>query len=350
MEKIGAGGMGAVYRARDTRKGRMVALKILPPALAKDKRYLARFIREAQLASKLDHENIVKGYGAGESGGLHYFAMEYVDGENVQQMLAQVGKFPEETALQIVLPIARALQHAHYNGLLHQDVKPENIIIDRRGTAKLLDLGLARRSGDLAKVRLGTPLYVSPEQIQGDRPMDIRSDIYSLGATLFHMLTGRPPYVGRDEQDTMSRHIEDELPWPQDFNPELSDRVCHVVARLLTKDPGQRYQNPKELIYDFESVLDDRNPHYALTTPDSDTAPPVATQPTTQPRRRAPRPQGTGDRAATDEAYASSRSRRGGRKPRQRPPRPNPAAMWLLAATVLILLLAALVIVLVVSG
>jgi eukaryotic-like serine/threonine-protein kinase len=264
IEKIGAGGMGAVYRARDTRKGRVVALKILPPALAKDGRYLERFTREAEIASKLDHENIVKGYGAEQADGLHFFSMEYVDGDNVQQMLGKVERFPEGTALQIMLPIARGLQHAHYNGLVHQDIKPENIIIDRKGIAKLLDLGLARRPRDVATVRLGTPLYVPPEQVTGTTQVDIRSDIYSLGATLFHMLTGRPPYVGKDERDTMSRHLEEELPWPQDFVPELSDGICQVVARMLAKDPAERYQNPKELIYDFEALLDERDPVYAV--------------------------------------------------------------------------------------
>ena len=277
LQKIGAGGMGAVYRATDLTTGRQVALKILPPSLAHDARFLKRFIDEAKLGSDLfDHDHIVKGYGAGHAEGLHFFVMEYVDGENIQQILARAGLFPEETALKIIQPIARALQHAYYHGLIHQDIKPENIIIDRKGTAKLLDLGLARRPGDLKAARLGTPLYVSPEQVRGDPPVDIRSDIYSLGVTLYHMLTGRPPFVGQDDQDTLSRHLEEEVPWPQDVVPELSDGVCHVIVRMLAKDQDERYSNPKELLYDLDCVIAGRRPRFAIEGPGGETAPSAA--------------------------------------------------------------------------
>ncbi|MHC4503838.1 MAG: serine/threonine protein kinase [Planctomycetota bacterium] len=297
LEKVGQGGMGAVYRASDLNSGRHVALKILPPSLARDKRFLKRFHHEAQLASNLfDHENIVKGYGAGQAEGLYFFVMEYVDGVNIQQMLTSAGRFPEETALKIIQPITRALQHAHYHGLIHQDIKPENIIIDRKGTAKLLDLGLARRSGDLKTERLVTPLYVAPEQIRGDVPVDIRSDIYSLGVTFFHMVTGRPPFVGQDNQDTLSRHLEEGVPWPRDLVPELSEGVCQVIVRMLAKDPGERYSNPKELLYDLDCVIASRPPRFAIEGPEGDAAPaspaaavgraPAAAPPAPTPSRR----------------------------------------------------------------
>jgi serine/threonine-protein kinase len=312
--------------------------------LAKDKNYLTRFVREAELAATLDHDNIVKGYGVGESNGLHYFAMEYVDGENVQQMLSKVPEgFPEDTALQIILPIARALQHAHYHGLLHQDVKPENILIDRKGTAKLLDLGLARRSTDVVKVRLGTPLYASPEQITGNHPQDIRSDIYSLGATLFHMLTGRPPFVGKDDKDTMALNQEEELPWPQDFNPELSDNVCQVISRMLVKDPAFRYGNPKEVIYDLEALLDDRTPMFALKDPSEskqNDAPPRDERPQ-RPRRGA------------DDTRPHGRQRRGPRRSRparQQQQQTDPNTIYVMAAIGIVVLLSILVIVLAVGS
>jgi serine/threonine protein kinase len=350
IEKIGAGGMGAVYRARDTRKGRQIALKILPPVLAKDQRYLERFIREAELASKLDHDNIVKGYGAGESSGLHYFAMEYVDGENVQQMLGRVDVFPEETALRIILPIARALQHSHYHGLLHQDVKPENIIIDRKGIAKLLDLGLARRAGDVATVRLGTPLYASPEQVQGDRPADIRSDLYSLGATLYHMLTGRPPYVGKDDKQTMSMHLEEEMAWPQDYVPELSDNVCHVVAKLLVKNPDYRYQNPKEVIHDIEALLDDRDPVFSRKSQQEMDAQSNESA-ARGPRRR---PGQTGDHRRLADGPRQSRgqgpSRRAQRKKHSRPVDDKTTTLYLIAAIGVVVMLSIVVILLAVAS
>jgi len=255
IEKIGAGGFGAVYRARLPGSARDLAIKILPPSVAADGRYLECFIREAKLAATLDHDNIVRGLGPGQSGGLHYFAMEYVDGENVQQILDRRKRLGEREALDIVVPIARALQHANWHGLVHQDVKPENILIDRQGVPKLLDLGLARRANDLHASRMGTPLYISPETIKGDRPIDIRSDIYSLGATLYHMLTGRPPFTGGDDAETLKRHVMEELTWPQDIAPELSDGICQVLAKMLAKDPAHRYANPKELLFDLEVAL-----------------------------------------------------------------------------------------------
>jgi len=272
IEKIGVGGMGAVYRARDLRNGHACAFKILPPSLAKDEKYVRRFIHEAALASKiLDHGNIVKGLGAGHADGFYYFVMEFVDGENIHQMLERVARFPEETALKIVIPIVQALEHAHAQGLVHQDVKPENIIIDRKGTAKLLDLGLARRAGDLKGARMGTPLYVSPEQITGGRAIDVRSDIYSLGATLYHMLTGDPPFVGKTDDETLRQHVEEELPWPQDLVPELSDDVCMVLSRMLTKDPDQRYASCEDVLADMEAILNGQSPRFAADGPQGTT-------------------------------------------------------------------------------
>jgi serine/threonine-protein kinase len=271
IEKIGVGGMGAVYRARDLRNGRVCALKILPPRFAKDEKYVKRFIHEAALASKiLDHPNIVKGLGAGNASGFYYFVMELVEGENIHQMLTGVGCFPEETALKIMIPIAQALQHAHSHGLVHQDVKPENIIIDRKGTAKLLDLGLARRAGDVKSARVGTPLYVSPEQIRGGCAVDIRSDIYSLGVTLFHMVTGVPPFVGKTDSETLKQHLEEAVPWPQDVVPELSGDICLAISRMLTKEPDQRYASCEEVLYDFEAILNGQPVRFATEDPDAE--------------------------------------------------------------------------------
>jgi len=304
IEKIGVGGMGAVYRARDLRNGRSCALKILPPSLAKDEKYLKRFIHEAALASKiLDHGNIVKGLGAGHASGFYYFVMEFVDGENIHQMLERVGRFPEGTALKIIVPIVRALHHAHQHGLVHQDVKPENIIIDRKGTAKLLDLGLARRAGDLRNVRMGTPLYVSPEQIKGGHAIDVRSDIYSLGVTLFHMLTGAPPFAGKTDDETLKQHLEEAVPWPQDVVPELSEDVCMVISRMLTKEPDQRYPSCEEVLYDMEAVLDGRPARFASEEPQ-------ASEPVEDDLPDGPEQPATASRAAPERRRRHRRPRR----------------------------------------
>jgi serine/threonine-protein kinase len=319
IEKVGAGGMGSVYRARDLRDGRICALKILPPSLAKDDSYVKRFIHEAALASKIfDHDHIVKGFGAGQADGFFYFVMEFVDGENIHQMLDRVGRFPEDTALKTIVPIARALQHAHFHGLVHQDVKPENIIIDRKGTAKLLDLGLARRAGDMT-TRMGTPLYVSPEQIKGDRAIDVRSDIYSLGVTLYHMLTGAPPFSGSSDKDTLQLHLEEEVPWPQDVVPELSNKVCLVISRMLAKDADERYTNPKEVLYDMESILDGRPIKFAIEGPKKAPPPQPAPAAPVEPRRQ-----------------SHGRERRRKRSRPQRPAAASPVWMYAIAGGLVI--------------
>ncbi|MHC5055832.1 MAG: serine/threonine protein kinase [Planctomycetota bacterium] len=325
IEKVGAGGMGSVYRARDLRDGRVCALKILPPSLAKDGNYVKRFVHEAALASKIfDHDHIVKGFGAGQADGFFYFIMEFVDGENIHQMLERVGRFPEDTALKTIVPIARALQHAHFHGLVHQDVKPENIIIDRKGTAKLLDLGLARRAGDLKSARMGTPLYVSPEQIKGDRAIDVRSDIYSLGVTLFHMLTGVPPFVGKSDDDTLQQHLHEEMPWPQDVVPELSEKVCLVMSRMLAKNADERYGNPKEVLYDMEAILDGRPVRFAVDGPAKAPPPPPAAA--AAPRADARRP-----------TQERGRERRRRRQRPQRPAGASPVWMYAVAGVMVIL-------------
>jgi serine/threonine-protein kinase len=331
VEKVGAGGMGAVYRARDTRTGKHVALKILPQRLAADERYLKRFSQEAEMAMQLDHENIVKGLGSGKDAGLHYFAMEFVNGENIQDMIARVERFPEETALMIILPVARALDHAHEHGLVHQDIKPENIIMDPKGVIKLLDLGLARRADDLTKSTLGTPLYVSPEHVAGDRPLDIRSDIYSLGVTLYHMVTGSPPFVGTDERDTMARHVEDEIPWPQDVVPELSDQICQVITRMLAKDADDRYGEPKQLIFDVEAVLGRRPPRYAIHGPGEEAGAGAVTKPAAAAGERKQRPAPPGQRRPAKprgdppRGTAARRKVKSGREPAAAPDRKRPA-------------------------
>ena len=352
IEKVGAGGMGAVYSARHAQTGKLVALKTLPQRLASDARYLARFYQEAEMASELDHENIVKGLGGGREGDLHYFAMEFVDGENIQDMIARVERFPEDTALNIILPVARALEHADGHGLVHQDVKPENIIMDPKGVVKLLDLGLARRSDDLTKSTLGTPLYVSPEHVAGDRPLDIRSDIYSLGVTLYHMLTGSPPFVGTDERDTMTRHVEDELPWPQDVVPELSEWICQVLARMLAKSPDDRYAGPVELISDLEALLERRPPRYALQKPGGKTSDSTVRRPERKKasgERKARRKPGAREGSPVGTAAATERKRRreSGRQPRPRKsPNANAILLYVGLGVAAVLLVLAMIIML----
>ena len=204
-EVIGVGGMGAVYRALDTKLDRQVALKLLPPDQAADPEVVARFYQEGRSAARLDHENIARVYCIGQDGAFHYIAFEFIEGETLRQRTETAGALPVSEAVHIALEIAQALVHASERGVVHRDIKPSNIIITSSGRAKLVDMGLARRferGGDngltQSGMTLGTFDYISPEQARDPRDVDVRSDLYSLGCTMFQMLTGPAAVPGRD--------------------------------------------------------------------------------------------------------------------------------------------------------
>ncbi len=261
ISKIGRGGMGTVYKALQLSMDRMVALKILTPRLADNKRFIRRFNEEARAVARLNHVNIVQGIDAGQAGGYFYFAMEYVDGETVHKMIAREGAIDEKRALRITRDIARALVHAHRYHLVHRDIKPGNIMVTKYGVTKLCDLGLARQvSEGLTAARrvattVGTPYYISPEQARGFEDADIRSDIYSLGATFHRMVVGEPPFDGATPEEIVEKHVKEPLPWPKDRNPALSDSTCHLITKMMAKSPDERYQTPEELERDVERVL-----------------------------------------------------------------------------------------------
>jgi serine/threonine-protein kinase len=254
IAKLGQGGMGAVYKAKHPTSGQFVALKILPPSLATDE-LVKRFQREAEIVRKLDHDNIVGciEFGFDKQRKVHFCALELIEGQDLGKRIAELGKLTEKEAVSITSQIAQALQHACFNGLIHRDVKPENIMVTPDGTAKLLDLGLARPSSTEATrmtqsgLIVGSPYYISPEQAMAERDIDIRTDIYSLGATLYHMVTGKPPFEGGTALAILQKHVAEKLPWPADVNPELSDGFCRIVAKMMAKAPADRYRTPNEL-------------------------------------------------------------------------------------------------------
>ena len=236
LSRLGQGGMGAVYKARQKSMDRLVALKILPKNLAKNQDFISRFLREARAAGKLSHPNIVTGIDAGFADGYYYFAMEYVEGRNLGDRVRSDGPLPEKEVLEIGRQIAEALEYAHDAGMVHRDVKPENILVTREGQAKLCDLGLARTSGgsdDEARVTqagfaVGTPYYISPEQVRGEDP-DSRADIYSLGCTLYHLLAGQPPFVGPSALATMQKHLTETAARLSDLRPGTSRALEAVI-------------------------------------------------------------------------------------------------------------------------
>jgi eukaryotic-like serine/threonine-protein kinase len=259
LTRIGKGAMGAVYRARQVSMDRIVALKVLPPRLARDSNFVERFFREAQAVASLNHPNIVSGIDVGEADGYHYFAMEFVEGITVQDLIKQDGCVPEKRSLEISRQIAQALHHAHSHNMVHRDVKPENIMVTAGGVAKLCDLGLAKSlasdsSMTQTGITVGTPHYISPEQARGDDDIDIRADIYSLGATLFHMLAGKTVYSGSSAAIVMTMHISEPIP---DLRQECSDvsiGVSRLVGKMLAKKAADRYESPEALIADIDRV------------------------------------------------------------------------------------------------
>jgi len=254
IDKLGEGGMGSVYRAKQLSLDRIVALKVLPPALAKDEVFLRRFTREAKMAAKLTHRNIVNVIDVGESDGFHFIAMEYVEGDTVADRVEKHGVLPESEAIRITSEIAAGLAFAAKHGIVHRDIKPANIIIATDGAIKLCDMGLAKQtfledaSVTQSGAAIGTPLYMSPEQARGVSQIDTRSDIYSLGATFFFMVTGRPPFTGKTPLEILRKRLEEPPPWAGDLNPNLSDFTCEVIQKMMATDPEDRFQTPDELL------------------------------------------------------------------------------------------------------
>jgi serine/threonine protein kinase len=261
LEPIGVGGMAAVIRARDLQLDRCVALKILPPEMANDPENVLRFQREARAAARLDHEHIARVYFCGEDQSLHFIAFEFVEGENLRTIIDRRGPLPVRDGIHYLLQIATGLVHAAERGVIHRDIKPSNIIISPNGRAKMVDMGLARSletpaSGDLTHsgVTLGTFDYISPEQAMEPREADIRSDIYSLGCTFYHALTGQPP-VPEGTAAKKLHHHQSVLPLdPRQLNPAIPDEVAAILGRMMAKDPKDRYQHPEELVQHLMAV------------------------------------------------------------------------------------------------
>ncbi len=255
LEYVGGGGMGRVFRATDTHLGRTVALKILSPDQAENPETLMRFRNEARSAARLNHEGIAQVYCLGEDNGLPYIAFEFIEGTNVRDLVARRGPLPLGEALRYTIQVAEALTHAAARNVVHRDIKPSNVLITSEGRAKLIDMGLARMQrpstagGDLTTsgVTLGTFDYISPEQARDPRNADERSDIYSLGCTLFFMLTGRPPFPEGTVLQKLLQHQEIEPPDVRQFRPDLSESVCRVLRKMMAKEPRLRHPRAAKL-------------------------------------------------------------------------------------------------------
>ncbi len=260
LEKIGAGAMATVFKARQLSLDRIVAVKVLPKKLGADPQFVDRFYKEGRAAARLNHNNIVQAIDVGEAGGYHYFAMEFIEGKTVYDDLAANRVYSEREALDIIIQVARALEHASVRGFVHRDVKPKNIMLTRDNVAKLADMGLARETADRKAARdeagraYGTPYYISPEQIRGELNIDFRADMYSLGATFYHMVTGRVPFEGQTPAAVMHKHLKEPLIPPDHLVPTLSTGVGEVIERMMRKRPEERYESMSDLIRDLEAI------------------------------------------------------------------------------------------------
>jgi serine/threonine-protein kinase len=269
LEKLGQGSMGTVYKARQLSMNRLVAVKILLPRLASNPEFIKRFTREAHLAAKLSHNNIIQAIDVGSAGSIQYFVMEYVEGTTIKQELEEGKTYSEREAIEMILQVAHALQHAHSRGLIHRDIKPANIVLTTERIAKLADLGMARETADKAMAQaergmtIGTPYYMAPEQVTGREDVDGRADIYSLGATLYHLVTGQPPFPGSKVEDVLQAHLEQELTPPDHLNTSLSSGLGEVVEFMMAKKRRNRYPTPADLILDLECVLRGEPPKLA---------------------------------------------------------------------------------------
>jgi serine/threonine protein kinase len=256
FEKIAEGGMGTVYKAIDKSSGQTVAIKVVPPQVAKNPVLMKRFEQEYAVANSLQHPNIVRALDFGTHSSSPYLVMEYVDGDTLGQRIERDGKIPETDAIKLIGQVAQALHKAHKQGLIHRDVKPDNVLVTSDGVAKLVDLGLVKElETDLNLTRtgrgLGTPHFMAPEQFRNAKNADARCDIYSLAATLYHMLTGELPFKSSGPLDAWMKKINNELVPARELVPGLSERVDWALRRAMSVDPEHRPATCREFVEDL---------------------------------------------------------------------------------------------------
>ena len=259
VKKIGEGGMGAVFLAEHTRLKRQSVIKVIPAHLTNSRQLIARFQREAQAAAVIQHPNVVNVFNVGEENGVHFIEMEFVDGAGLDDRMKEVKVIDQMEGVRIIIEACRGLSQAHKNGIVHRDIKPDNIMLTRKGGVKIADFGLARAASadaELTKVGqiLGTPAYMSPEQCQG-KQTDARCDLYSLGATFYAMITGKRPFTGKTVMEIMQKHIDEVPISPREYNPDISVQVAKVILKMMSKKPEDRHQDALEVIDDLERFI-----------------------------------------------------------------------------------------------
>lgn len=257
LEQLGGGGMAIVYMGRDTLLNRLVTVKMLRPEFTSDEDFVKRFRREAQAVASLSHPNIVSIYDVGLEDKVHYLVMEYVEGDNLKNLIREQGVVPVDRAVEVARQVSEALQHAHENNIVHRDIKPQNILITKGGRAKLTDFGIAREATTATLTQtdtiVGSVHYLSPEQARGDTA-DPRSDIYSLGIVLYEMVTGVLPFRGETPIGVALKHIQESPAQPSSLNPSIPPALERIIIRAMSKNPVDRYQSAKDMSIDLERL------------------------------------------------------------------------------------------------
>lgn len=277
----GSGGMAVIYKAIDQMLGRQVAVKILRPSLTSDPSFLARFRNEARSVANLQHPNIVTVFDVGQDGPTYYIVMEFVDGTDLKKIIKTDGALPISRALKLGIQISSGIGFAHRSGLVHADVKPQNILVTREDIVKVTDFGIAQalttaQPGERQSVVWGSPHYFAPEQARGERPSPA-SDVYSIGIVMFEMLTGRLPYTGQNQQELALAHIRDRIPMVTEYNPSVPENLARIVYKTMSKEPEQRYRMADQLKSILEAYIEKGGADSLPPSP-----PPGTTAPTIQ--------------------------------------------------------------------
>ena len=281
----GSGGMSVIYRAVDRMLGRNVAVKILRPSLTQDPSFLEKFRNEARSIANLSHPNIVTVFDVGNDGATHYIVMELIEGQDLKKIIKAQGAMPIDAVIDIAAQICAGIGYAHRSGIVHADIKPQNVLMTQENKVKVTDFGIAQALSDTqpqqrAEVVWGSPHYFSPEQAKGDQPSPA-SDVYSIGIVLFEMLTGRLPYTGTNQQELAMAHIRDRIPLVTEFNPSVPEALANVVVKVMAKEPSARYRNADQLGHILQSFRD-KSRNATITNPNVVALLPMESQPVPQ--------------------------------------------------------------------